>query len=105
MLVSKDKMDKKYETPGSCEATPLESSVARDNFSDTLNRVSYKKERVVIRRHGRDVAALVPIEDLQFLEEIEDRLDLEEALAALKEAEGEELIPWEKVKKDLGLQE
>jgi len=101
-----DKKDKLSEDPRPTklyEAIPLESSVARDNFADTLNRVSYKKERVVIRRHGRDVAAVVPIEDLLFLEEIEDRLDLEEALASLKEAEGEELIPWEKVKKDLGL--
>jgi len=101
--MSSDRKDKSSADPRPYEAIPLESSAARDNFSDTLNRVSYKKERVVIRRHGKDVAAVVPIEDLQFLEKMEDRLDLEEALAALKEAEGEELIPWERVKKDLGL--
>ena len=101
--MSSDRKDKENADPGPYEAMPMEVSAARDNFADTLNRVSYKKERIVIRRHGKDVAAVVPIEDLQFLEEIEDRLDLEEALAALKEAEGEELIPWEKVKKDLGL--
>lgn len=101
--MSSERKDKIKAAPRPYEAIPLESSVARDNFADTLNRVSYIKERVVIRRHGRDVAAVVPIEDLQFLEEIEDRLDLEEAITALKEADGEELIPWEKVKKDLGL--
>lgn len=101
--MSSDRKDKTKAAPRPYEAISLESSVARDNFADTLNRVSYKKERVVIRRHGRDVAAVVPIEDLQFLEEIEDRQDLEEALTALKEADGEDLIPWEKVKKDLEL--
>jgi len=101
--MSTDRKDKTPSDSRPYEAVSLESSVARDNFADTLNRVSYQKERVVIRRHGRDVAAVVPIEDLKFLEEIEDRLDLEEALAALKEDEGKDLIPWEKVKKDLGL--
>ena len=45
----------------------------------------------------------MPIEDLAFLEELEDRLDLEEARAALAEAGTDGTIPWEKVKKDLGL--
>jgi hypothetical protein len=33
----------------------IDTSVARDGLSDTLNRVSYGKERIVIRRHGRPV--------------------------------------------------
>ena len=81
----------------------IDTSVARDGLSDTLNRVSYGKERIVIRRHGKEIAALVPIEDLAFLEELEDRLDLEEARAALAEAETSGTVLWEKVKKDLGL--
>jgi len=81
----------------------IDTSAARDGLSDTLNRVSYGKERIVIRRHGKDVAALVPMEDLVFLEELEDRLDLEEARAALAEAGTSGTVPWEKVKKDLGL--
>ncbi len=81
----------------------IDTSVARDSLSDTLNRVSYSKERIVIRRHGKDVAALVPMEDLMLLDEIEDRMDLEEARAALAEAEEKGTIPWEKVKEDLGL--
>ena len=81
----------------------IDTSVARDGLSDTLNRVSYGKERIIIKRHGKELAALVPMEDLKFLEELEDKLDLEEALAALTEAENEGTVPWEKVKKDLGL--
>ena len=81
----------------------IDSSVARDGLSDTLNRVSYGKERIVIKRHGKELAALVPMEDLIFLEELEDRLDLEEAQAALAGAKSQDTVPWEKVKKDLGL--
>ncbi|HDL52478.1 MAG TPA: type II toxin-antitoxin system Phd/YefM family antitoxin [Proteobacteria bacterium] len=81
----------------------MDTSVARDSLSDTLNRVLYGRERIVIRRHGKDVAALVPMEDLRLLDEIEDRMDLEEARTALAEAEEKGTIPWEKVKKDLGL--
>jgi len=81
----------------------IDTSVARDGLSDTLNRVSYGKERIVIRRHGKEIAALVPMEDLAFLEELEDRMDLEEARAALVQAEVEGTVPWENIKKDLGL--
>ena len=81
----------------------IDASVARDSMSDTINRVSYGKERIVIRRHGKELAALVPIEDLRFLEDLEGRVDLEGAMAALAEAEKEGTIPWEVVKKDLGL--
>ena len=81
----------------------IDTSVARDGLSDTLNRVSYGKERIVIKRHGKELAALVPMEDLMLLEELEDRLDLEDARAALAEAEEKGTVPWEKVKKDLGL--
>ncbi len=81
----------------------IDASIARDSLSDTINRVSYGKERIVIRRHGKELAALVPIEDLRLLEELEDRMDLEEARTALAEAEADGTITWEKVKKDLGL--
>jgi prevent-host-death family protein len=81
----------------------IDTSIARDGLSDTLNRVSYGKERIVIKRHGKELAALVPMEDLMFLEELEDRLDLEEARAALAEAEEKGTIPWDKVRKDLGI--
>ena len=52
--MSSDRKDKENADPGPYEAMPMEVSAARDNFADTLNRVSYKKERIVIRRHGKD---------------------------------------------------
>ena len=73
---------------------------ARQQFADIINRSAYAKERIVLTRRGKDLAAVVPIEDLKLLEEIEDRIDLEAARKALKESGS---IPWEKVKAELGL--
>lgn len=80
--------------------TRISATKARDEFSDALNRVAYRGERIVLRRRGKDVAVLVPIEDLKLLEEIEDRIDVEDAKKALRERGG---IPWTKLKKELGL--
>jgi prevent-host-death family protein len=74
---------------------------ARENFSDVVNRSAYGKERIVLTRRGKSVAAVVPIEDLELLEEIEDRLDVEAARKAL--AEPGKNIPLEEVKDLLGL--
>ncbi len=80
--------------------TKVTTVKARDQFSDVINRAAYGKERVVLTRRGKDLAAVVPIEDVKLLEEIEDRLDIEDARKALKEPGS---IPWKKVKADLGL--
>jgi len=80
--------------------THMAASKLRQNLSDTLNQVAYGKERVVLRRRGKDLAAVVPIEDLVLLEQMEDRLDLEAARKALKE---KGTVSWSKLKTDLGL--
>jgi prevent-host-death family protein len=63
----------------------LPASKARQGFADTINRAAYGKERVVVRRRGKDIAAVVPIDDLRLLEELEDWIDLVDARAALAE--------------------
>jgi prevent-host-death family protein len=59
---------------------------AREHFSDVINRTAYGKERIVLSRRGRDLVAIIPLEDLQLIEAIEDQLDLQDAQKALKEA-------------------
>ena len=39
----------------------------RDHLSDTLNRARFGRERIVVARRGRILAAIVPPEDLEFL--------------------------------------
>jgi prevent-host-death family protein len=77
----------------------LTASEARQNFSDILNRAAYGGERVIVHRGKKPVAAVVPMEDLEMLEQIEARVDLEEVRKRLKEPD----IPWSKIKKELGL--
>ena len=72
----------------------------QNEFFDTLDRVSGKGERVVLARSGKNVAAIVPIEDLELLRRIEDALDNEAADEA-REEPGR--VPWSKLKKQLNL--
>jgi prevent-host-death family protein len=74
---------------------------AADQLAALVHRVATDKERVVLTGEGGDKAVLVPVEDLNLLEEIEDQADVRDALEALEEPG--ESIPWEKVKADLGL--
>ena len=50
--------------------TRLASGRVRQDFSDTINRVAYGGERIVLHRRGKDVAAVIPIDDLTLLEEL-----------------------------------
>jgi prevent-host-death family protein len=77
-------------------------SEARETFSTTINRVAFGHERVVLTRHGRRVAAVVPIEDLELLEAIEDAQDLDEVRAALADPENHDRIPWDELKARIG---
>jgi antitoxin Phd len=80
-------------------------SKAREEFPEIVDRAACGKERTIVSRRGKDLAAVIPIEDLRLLERLAreemDRLDLEDARAAL--AEPGENIPLEAVKKELGL--
>lgn len=78
--------------------TRLHASKVRDDFSDTLNRVAYRRERIVLMRRGKAVVAIVPVEDLGLLEDLEDRMDLDEARAALAESKKRGTVAWEDLK-------
>ena len=68
----------------------------RDNLSDALNRVAYSGERIVLMRRGKGVAALVSMDELRLLEELEDQADLRAALKARKEKGGVTLAQYRK---------
>lgn len=81
----------------------LNSTDARENLADVLNRVAYAKDRVRITRRGKEVAAVVPIEDLELIERLEDEIDIREAERALREAKKKGTIPLQKVREEIGL--
>jgi len=81
------------------------TSEVRSDFSGTLDRVAKRRDRIVLQKRGKDVAVLVPMEDLAMLEELEDKLDVLDGLRAEAEAaaKGEKPIPWDQAKRELGL--
>ena len=78
----------------------MNASETRATLADTINRVAYGGERVVLRRHGKDLAAVIPIDDLKLLQALEDQMDLEAAKKALKE---KGTVSWKKLRNELGL--
>ncbi len=73
----------------------------RNNLADAINRVAYAGERIILERRGKGVVALVSLEDLALLEEMENRSDIRAAKKALKEKGG---VPLEEVKKRLEME-
>jgi prevent-host-death family protein len=84
--------------------TRLTISKAKVELTDIVNRAAQAKERTVLSRRGKGIAAVVPIEDLRLLEHLTreemDRQDLEGARKAL--AEGGKTIPIREFMRDLG---
>ncbi len=85
-------------------AKRLSTSEARQQFAELINRAAYRGERFVVQRRKKPVAAVIPIEEFEFLErmieERENEIDVRLARKAKKEKGS---IPWEQVKKELGL--
>lgn len=57
----------------------------RNTFSDYLNRAQYQGERIIIERRGKPVAAIVPLADVELLEQLETQADIKAARKARKE--------------------
>jgi prevent-host-death family protein len=71
---------------------------ARASISDVVNRVYYQKQRIVLTRQGKDIAAIIPIEDLQ---------QIDKSISVADAGQDSAEIPTKKqlddVKKELGL--
>ncbi|HTM64291.1 MAG TPA: type II toxin-antitoxin system Phd/YefM family antitoxin [Gammaproteobacteria bacterium] len=82
--------------------TSINTADAKEEFTDLVNRVALNKERIILTRRDKEIAAIVPLEDLKFLEESQSRSDLEDAVAALKEARAQGTISLEELKTEIG---
>ena len=51
----------------------LDATEARKKFADILNWVGFGNETVVVTRHGRDLVAIVPMEDATLPPDAESR--------------------------------
>ena len=82
--------------------TSLSLRTTHDDLANAMARVAEEGERIVLECDGKPVAALVSVEDVQLLEDLEHRTDLEEAREALAEPGDNSL--WETVKAKAGLE-
>jgi len=67
--------------------TIISVSKLKDTLSEVLNRAAYGRERIVVASRGKPKAAVVSVEDLKLLEELEDALAAREALAEYERGE------------------
>jgi prevent-host-death family protein len=79
----------------------INSKKLRKELADVLNRVKYNGEHIRVTKYGKPVAALVPIVDMEFYEEMEDQLDIKAVEKAWDEQGNEPLKDWEEIKKEL----
>lgn len=73
-------------------------SELKSALSEFLNRAAYGKERVVVTSRGKPKAAVISIDDLHRLEELEDALTAREAPRAYQAGE---TASWEEAKAEL----
>jgi prevent-host-death family protein len=75
-------------------------SKARENLSEILGKVKFGHKRVRLTSNGKKVGAIVPLEDLELIEALEDKIDIELAIKALKDDKTHSL---DEVLEELGL--
>lgn len=76
---------------------------ARKQLAELVNRAAFAKERFVLTRHGRELVAIVPKEDLDLLERLRRFASRREVQAALRDIGVRGGTSWEQIKTDLGL--
>ena len=57
----------------------------RKNLSEVIDKAAYGRERTVVTRAGRPLAAVVSLEDLEAMEALEDLMDVRAAKKARSE--------------------
>lgn len=67
-------------------------------LSAWLNRAAYGQERVIVTSHNRPKVAMISIDDLCLLEDLEDAQAAREAVQAYRAGE---TVPWEQAKAEL----
>ncbi len=82
--------------------TTVTAGRLKNVIGEVLNKVQFNGERVILSRKGEPAAAIIPIADLRLLEELEDRLDVEEIERVLAD-KSDEWLTVEEAERELGL--
>ncbi|HSM60886.1 MAG TPA: type II toxin-antitoxin system Phd/YefM family antitoxin [Longimicrobiales bacterium] len=82
---------------------PITTAEARKNMAELLNRAAYGGERFVVTRHGKELVAIVPVDDATLLERLRALLEKRDYEAALEAVAELGTVPWDEVRRDLDL--
>ena len=81
----------------------ITTAEARKDLADVLNRAAYGKERFVVTRHGRELVAIVPLEDVTLLDRLRALLSKKDFERALGEMDHDGTVAWGEVRRELDL--
>jgi len=82
--------------------TTVTAKELKEHSADVIGRVRYGNERVGITHRGKMVAVVVSLEDAHLLEELEDVLDIHDALQAIEEADRIGTVSLDALREKLG---
>ena len=77
------------------------SEEVRDQLADITDRVAFNNERLIMTRRGKEMMALVSIEDFELLERVIDMLQDREELSVIKQR----LAAYEETGESISLEE
>ena len=55
----------------------ITTAEARKKFADIVNKVAYRKDSYVLTRRGEAMAAIVSMDDLKVLYDLEEKMDVD----------------------------
>jgi len=79
----------------------ITTAEARKQMAELLNRAAYGGERFVVTRHGKELVAIVPLQDVTLLDKLRALLARKDFEAAVAEMEQAGTRPWDEVRRDL----
>ena len=84
--------------------TNISVAAAKSRFSELIAKSSYARERFIITKRNKPVAALVSLEDLQIIEQHEEKQGLASLVGQWKDFEevGEQIDDLSRIRKDAG---
>jgi len=81
--------------------TTITTIEAKEEFSELISRVSHNKERIILTRRDKEIAALICMEDFALLQTVQDKSDLNDAVESLREMRHHGAITLEQLKEEI----
>lgn len=79
----------------------VSTAETRKHMSELLNRAAYGGERFVVTRHGKELAAIVPLDEVTLLDRLRSLLARKEFEAAVEEVRTAGTRSWDDVRREL----